>query len=474
MATIIKDDDDEGSPRWKKLKGYGKWATPNTSTVANDPSNQINRAKNEPNNPPPATSGIGASANTAKGQGISPTVSGPQSGPPGSGPKEQTITDGKTSVTRSLPTGKGHDFARAARQGYFQQHGTYPPCLNSFCKSYGKPHPNCLCYGDASDEEWANRPEYNSFLAKGGMVCQGPHRESCEHYATGAEVESNQNHFDNPGDSLDHVGAEKGLLHLLTKLGHNGRSENIHKHLEQYIDDSRRGHKLINDHVSKLIGKESLGLSPDKEKREALKKHLDELQTNPSELMDIGGNLGATLPMHAAMLGAKAGQSISYLKGLKPTQSQNAPLDQVQPTDKMAETKYNRQIDIANQPSLVLQHIKDGTLQPLDLATLNTVYPQLSQSLKPKAFGALVDAKEKGKEIPYHQKRGLGDLMGQPLETTMTPMAMQAIIKANTPMQAPQSQKQPRKASGIELKQINQVNQNSETPLQARLADKKQ
>lgn len=65
------------------------------------------------------------------------------------------------------------------------------PCLNPNCKSHGRPHPNCRCYG----------------FAEGGAVghyCDSckPHQEDCEYFAGGGEV-PNQNDIEtlpNPKD----------------------------------------------------------------------------------------------------------------------------------------------------------------------------------------------------------------------------------------------------------------------------------
>ena len=48
----------------------------------------------------------------------------------------------------------------------------------------------------------------------------------------------------------------------------------------------------------------------------------------------------------------------------------------------------------------------------------------------------------------------------------MQPMALQAIMRANAGAQRPQSQ--PKKATGVELKQINKVDAMAETKLQKR------
>lgn len=424
-------------------KPYAKWSTPNTSTVSDDPANQINRAKGEPNKSP-----------EQPGANLAPTAS--VSG------NKQTITDGKTKVI-SNPS-RGHDISTGARNAYFAQHGKYPPCINVDCKSYGKPHPNCLCFGPNSSEEgWSK-------LAHGG--CVGKHDEKCEHFAEGGLAEENTKHLHNPLDSLDHVGAQHGLLHLLTKLGSNGQSKNEDKHLEDYIDSSRRGHKSLDSHVSKLLGPEKLDVHSNPEEISTLKEHLDDLELNPEKALDVGGNLGSVLPDHAAVLGAKTANALNYFQSLKPRSSQGGPLDQVIQPSKSSENAYNRQLEIAQNPMSVLKHSKHGTLQPQDLKTLHTIYPALGMSMTQKAGEALIDAKQKNTPVPYKQKQGLSTLLGQPLDSIQTPMAMQAIMRANTPSQPPESQGKSKKASGTELKQIDKANEDFATPTQKRLMGK--
>lgn len=224
-----------------------------------------------------------------------------------------------------------------------------------------------------------------------------------------------------------------------------------------------------------MIGKEHMDIKPDIDAREKLKEHLDQLRLNPEQLINVGGNLGNVLPNHAVALAARAATALNYLTSLKPKGSQSNPLDPVVPPTKASHALYNRQLDIAQNPNLALQHVKNGTIQPVDLNTLKTLYPNLHTSMVQKAGEALIDAKANGMDIPRRTKQGLSDFLGQPLDFVQTPAAMQAIIKANTPpMQAQAPQKKPKKASGVELDQIDKTESNLATPDQARLMDKKE
>jgi len=426
------------------------------------------------------------------------------------------------------------------------------PCKNPSCKSYGKSHPNCQCYGGGG---YGDRPEANA-LAEGGVVhfCASdqPHHPSCEYYSGGGEVQKELPHE-------HHSAVSHGLLGLLTNVGHASMAEpekhtkllqeakshasrlndpiegleepkktlgvklganmaqgnhedsaelmqghplvgsvgkskltdimgrlsgpalNMEPNAEafrgsvDFMHSALKGHELLKKKTGALLGAKDLDpTKPDKDSREALKSHLADLHMNPSKMLDIGGNLGHYMPDQAAGLGALAATSTEYLNSLKPKSPPMSPLDNPPPPDKMQTARYDRQVDIAQQPLLVLQHVKDGTLQPQDVTTLTTLYPQLKASLVKEAGAALINARSEGTEIPYRQKLSMSMLLGQPLDSTMTPFCMQSIMKAQGHQQMQQQGKGPKKASGVELNQINKVNSMAETPLEHRQIDKKE
>lgn len=386
------------------------------------------------------------------------------------------------------------------------------PCSNPNCKSYGKPHPNCKC---------------GSPMANGGAVvdfCSGGniHNSNCEYFQGGGQVQVQ--YQDNPEDTIGHASVDNGLLGLLKNVGKPSMKEpekhkkTLHSiksglkkfdHLKghamtgmpqsensdailsrlqgpimsqephpealrssfDYLKSAIRGHGTLKNHVSKMLGKSSERMEPDSKGREALKEHLSDLEKDPSKMLEVGGSLGHYLPEHSASVASHSANAINYLNTLKPRPSQNSPLDTVTPIDKVGEGKYNRALDIAYRPLLVSQFIKDGTFTPQDLTTLQSIYPGLYKSMVSKAGEALIEAKTKDVEIPYKQKRSLSLLLGQPLDSTMTQQSMQAIMMANGGAQSPQSQ--PKKATGVELKQINKVDSMAETPLESRQINRK-
>lgn len=398
------------------------------------------------------------------------------------------------------------------------------PCKNPNCRSHGMPHPNCRCYSGGGED--------TGHMAKGGEVhfCSKgmPHQPGCEYFADGGTIQ------EDPSMALGHAGVHHGLSGMLKSIGHSKLAEpdrhlktiyklkdhlaagehdkatdlmhehpmsggmgktnlkdsiaRLHKPLMQndanpdalrssmdYLNSAAKGHEALKSHSNSLFGdKKSQPVEPEEALRETLKSHLDELQMNPEKMLDVGGSLAHYMPEHATQLSAALATSVDYLNSIKPKPVQMGSLDVVIKPDKAAEASYHRQLDIAEQPLLVLQHTKDGTLLPQDLQTLQTIYPGLHKSMVSKAGEALIEAKSKNKPIPYRQRQTMSMLLNEPLDFTQTPGAMQAIIKANAgSQQAQQSQGQPKKATNVELKQINKTDALAQTPLEARQIDNK-
>lgn len=322
----------------------------------------------------------------------------------------------------------------------------YPPCINPSCKSYNRSHPNCLCYSALGE----SAQQY----ADGGQVCDGMHQAGCEHY-------------EHPQETIDGAAAHQGLLHLLTKTGKT-KSEDPMRAMQDHKEASIRGKKSNSSHMENMFEK---GHKIKSERAaQPLKEQLEKFQLDPESMLDIGGNLD---PAHSAQVAALAGNAVNYFSGMKPTQNKNNPLDKDSPLDRMQEHKYNRQLELAENPSSILSNIKDGTLKPADIQTLSTLYPKLYDSMKSKANESLITAITNKKQIPYKQRQSLSLFLGMPLDTTQTPEAMQAIISSQATQQAQnQAKNQPKKASGVELKQINKVNDMDMLPSQRRELNK--
>lgn len=240
-----------------------------------------------------------------------------------------------------------------------------------------------------------------------------------------------------------------------------------------YLASAHKGQELIDKQVSGLFGKGHAKLEHNSSSIKDLKEHIDHLANNPESMLDIGGDLGHYLPGHTAQIAALSAGAVQYLSSLKPNNTQDNPLDAVLEPSKAQMSAYDRQLSLAQNPLMTLQHAKDGTLLPADVATMQIIYPTLYKSMTDKVGQEIIEAKNKGEKIPYKMRSSLGLLLGQPVDSTMTTQSMQAILKANGPNMGGQQPKQGTKAPATALKAADKANKMTETPLQKREIDKK-
>lgn len=408
---------------------------------------------------------------------------------------------------------------------------SYEPCENRSCKSYGKPHPNCRCFAKGGSVCSGPHQPGCEYFADGGPVYQPSNPNVAIGHATihhgllgllknvgRASMASPEKHDSILQDAKNHKdpfveGQKRTVGHKLGEHLANGRHEEaaelMHGHplvgtggkgnlkdvLERmgqatlmhdpnpmafrgssdYLHSALKGNDDLGSHTIKLFEKQKMSdrMKPDEKSRTQLKEHLEELRENPEKALEVGGQIGHYLPDHASSLGMLTANALNYFEGLKPPESKTRPMDKPTPPDKVALQQYDRQLDIAQDPKLVLQHVKDGTLLAQDIITLQTLYPSLQQSMSDKAMEALVDAETKEVEIPYHQRQSLSILLGQPLDSTMTPDSMQAIMNSAGPQQAQNQQNgkssQPSgKATAVEMSAIEKVDKLDRTTLEAR------
>lgn len=358
------------------------------------------------------------------------------------------------------------------------------------------------------------------YLARGGEVASdnycdngASHHPGCPYFAGGGAVEI-------PHEIHDHSASHSGLLGLLsgssnTKL--NTPDQHVPQLLNMNEDTPPPGHPLVGsmgkeNHSnimakmsentagkhpnpqafrnsvdflhSSIKGKDKLSAKinslfektkPEKispSVRNGLSEKISELSTSPEKMLDIGGDLGHYMPEQAAQMAESVSGAVQYLTSLKPAGQKPGPLDSTLPVSKYDQIKYERALDIAQDPTLVIDYAKNGVLEDSDVIALNTMYPKLAQAIALKATEFLVDKESKGKKLTMAQKRSFSAILGQPMTFVQGPDAIRAIMQANAGAQS-ETQNQPKKATGVELKQLNKVDTQSANPLQYRQLSRK-
>jgi hypothetical protein len=204
---------------------------------------------------------------------------------------------------------------------------------------------------------------------------------------------------------------------------------------------------------------------PTAKDREKLDKQIKNIQKDQSSLFNAGGNTGHYMPEHATAIGEVAARSVAYLNTLRPDTDKKSPLDSKPVVSNVAQSRYNRALDIAQSPLIVLKHMKEGTLTTNDIKDLNAMYPNLYSKLNQKLMSEIVTASQKGITIPYKTKMSMSLFMGQTLDSTLDPSSILAAQpKSKQPMQEQGEQSPTRHNTNA----LNKLSSSYNTPNQAR------
>jgi hypothetical protein len=267
--------------------------------------------------------------------------------------------------------------------------------------------------------------------------------------------------------------AKAAALNQFAKASDRQVNPSALQNMTTYFDHLIKGETLLNKAAKNIFirGAEVLPshVLPDAKSREKLDKRLKDLRSDNSSLMNLGGDTGHYLPGHAAALGQTAANATNYLNSLRPSEDKANPLDSPKKPDPVAMSNFNRALDIAQQPAVVLQRIKDGNLNSKDLTHLHTLYPALYNKYQQLLMDHVATQLDKGEPIPYQTKMALSLFMHRPLTTSMTP---QGILQAQATFQEQgqqgQQQQPPQSGSKHNTTGLNKVAATSRTASQSR------
>jgi hypothetical protein len=317
------------------------------------------------------------------------------------------------------------------------------PCKNPNCKSHGKPHPNCRCYG----EGLAKGGEVKSFCSEGKA-----HRRECKYFKDGGEVNplDIQQHAD-PSEAVSHYLAHEGL-HGLLKM----KSENPLKDLDRYNSAVKRGGKSFDVRIKSLFeGGKSETEDHSKHQKfiddwisrggitEDISEELHKQNAAPQAFAD-GGDvkeskgiehhdlIASSYPEHNMLLHTARGRTSGYLNGLKPRGDRPKLAFDDHPDDRKQKKSYDRALHIAAHPLGVLDKIHKGTIEPEHLEHLKGLYPELHDTLQKKLTKRIIEAQLNGEKPSQKVRQGLSLLLGTPLSGELSPqniMAAQAVFQ---------------------------------------------
>lgn len=240
------------------------------------------------------------------------------------------------------------------------------------------------------------------------------------------------------------------------------------KAMVDFFHNTYKGENMLAKSTTNLFkaGAEVVGthMMPKDSDRDKLDKQISKLQDNPQAFVAMQkGQLGHYLPNHQQAVTQAAAQALQYLQGLKPHDHILGPLDKPVPPQPVEIARYNRALDIAHQPAIVMQHIKDGTLQRSDIEDLHNMFPALYAKMSQNIANEMTSHHSDEEPIPYKTRIGLSLFLGQPVDATMSP---QSILAAQPMPKAPPQQMQDKGAGGKSMKSLGKSTNSYRTPTQ--------
>ena len=211
-----------------------------------------------------------------------------------------------------------------------------------------------------------------------------------------------------------------------------------------FAEQASKGDGALVKSIKNVFDKGSKAVIPElsDNERGKLDKRIQDLQLNPQQLMDNSDTtLAHYLPDSQQSLSKTLTAAATYLNSIRPQVAKSGPLDRGE-VSKAAQEQFNRQLDIANNPARVIEHLKQGTLQQQDLNTVNAIYPSALPRMGRELMDQVTKRTAKEEEIPYHVRSGISQILGQPLDSTLSPSSInvaQAVFARSSSQQLQQA-----------------------------------
>lgn len=137
--------------------------------------------------------------------------------------------------------------------------------------------------------------------------------------------------------------------------------------------------------------------------------------------------LGEVYPDQGALMTQAKGRVYNYLNGLRPQPVQSGlPFDEDHKSIEK-ERSYDKAVGIAGKPLSILHEIQKGTVEPEHVQHVRQMWPEVYNQVSKKMTEKMAETKlNKEKMPPFHIRQAMGLFLGTPLDSTMTPAAIQA------------------------------------------------
>lgn len=242
------------------------------------------------------------------------------------------------------------------------------------------------------------------------------------------------------------------------------------KAMTEFIHAAQKGEKLLSKASANVLKPSVKVLTdsqmPSKVDIEKLDKLVAQNDDNPNRFVAAqnSSKVGHYLPEAQQAISKTSAQAMTYLSQIKPKAFKPGALDKEIEPSSAEKARYDRALTIAQQPAVVLQHIKNGTVLPTDLIDLKAMYPSVYNHMAEQLIQHLATQTAADEVIPYKTRMGLSLFLAQPLDNSMTPESINAAQpKPQMPQQSPGQQPKSPKSLGKSNKSYMTASQSAES-----------
>lgn len=156
------------------------------------------------------------------------------------------------------------------------------------------------------------------------------------------------------------------------------------------------------------------------EEDSAPERLMDKTDWVTRDMYHVAPNIGAALQMTMMrgnqFLSTKIPKPMTALKPMDPPFKPTMP----------QMIKFNRYYDAVHRPLSLIDYMRDGQINKEAIEAVSNVYPKLYSEIKTEAMDGLSTAIAKEQPIPYQKRLAIAAVLGQAVDSSLEPGAVQA------------------------------------------------
>lgn len=194
------------------------------------------------------------------------------------------------------------------------------------------------------------------------------------------------------------------------------------------------------------------------EKREKFKHFVTDPRAVAENMEKSTKELSEVAPNIATQLHAITGNAASFLQSKMPVGNDHVnPLGSKYEMSNQEAIKFENYRKIVEDPLESLRQVRDRTISPETVETLNSVFPKFYQEMKEAVIKKAFEVKTKGETIPFQTRQAVATFLGAPIDEALSPQSIlnnQLMISAQPqPNQHTPSQLKTRSSGLLKLSQ---------------------